>query len=94
MITGDEPDSGGRVADPGDQRLDHRPGIITDAPQGVGGKRALVFQAEVDQADMGAGDPADVDRVPSGSGRQLGTYPGLGRYPVARIAREISKAPR
>jgi hypothetical protein len=64
VIPGPESDLGGRVADPGDQERDHRFGVGADAPEGVGGKRALKFQAEVDQADVGAGDPAGVDRCP------------------------------
>src|SRR6266700_2438902 len=64
VISGSEPDLGGRVADPGDQGRDHRFGVGADAPEGVGGKRALELQAEVDQADMRGGDAADVDRSP------------------------------
>ena len=50
------------VAEPSDQRGDHGGGVSADPAEGVGGEGALVFQAEVDQAQVGGRDPACVQR--------------------------------
>jgi len=47
-----ESDDCGRVADPSDERSDHRSCVLADAPKGVGGIRALELQADVDEPNV------------------------------------------